>query len=271
MTLVDDVLERARAYPDRPAIICADGTVTLYGDLEKRLPVSREYAHRTSGTTGSPKNIVISDDNLRKRLARLEKIRGPAFGALTSLFSPLPDTAPLGMQVKLHMLLKGGTLFTRGEEFDSQGWLDMCAQHQVAGIIFIPKVPPFWKLLEVGHAYRFPHVYVSGGAASIDEMERLRVGLGDDLYVNYAASEVGQIAGGSFDAMSDIPGCVGAVADDLEVEIDNGQVRVRAETMVAGYVDDDVLTAERFTEDGWFYPGDLGHFEKRMLVIDGRG
>lgn len=267
MTIAETILERAAAYPDRPAIIAADGVVTPYGALA--LPDDFGYGLSTSGTTTTPKKVVLADEHVQRRLARLERVRGPAFATLKKLFAPFSYQNAIGAHLAACIFLRGGTLFRGGTFFDPKDWLDMCQEHEVEGACFVPKLPIFWMLLELGHAYRFPHVYVHGGAATKDQLEMIRDRLGGSVWINYGITEIGQVAGGSLEQVADIPGCVGHVDKDLEVEIDNGEIRVRSDTMASGYEADPALTAKKF-KNGWFYPGDLGHFEKGMLVIDGR-
>lgn len=270
MTLVSTIIERAKKYPERPAIVSADdGTAMLYGDLVKTLAYPAQ-PQMTSGTTGSPKKIVITEDNLARRLERVDRLRGPAFVSMMSLFvGAIPEWVPFGTQLKFHMLLKGGTIFTSTGEFNPLKWLGTCEEHKVEAAIFLPKIPWFWKLLDADHSYRFQHVFLGGATVSVGDLSVLKNKLGADLRVNYSVTEVGPIAGGSFDEVKDIAGCVGRVDPAVDVEIERNQVRVRCDTMVPGYEDDPDLTAQKF-RDGWFYPGDLGHFENGMLVIDGR-
>lgn len=267
MTLVQTIQQRAKAYPDRPAIIAADGAVTPYNALE--LPDDFACGLSTSGTTATPKKVVLADEHVQRRLARFERVRGPAFAKLTRLFAPFSYQNAIGAHLAACMFLKGGTLFTGGATFDPKGWLDMCQKYEVEGACFVPKLPLFWSLLDVGHDYRFANVYVHGGAASKDQLEMIRDRLGGSVWINYGVTEIGQVAGGSMEQVADIPGCVGYVDSDLEVEIVKGEIRIRSNAMASGYATDPELTAQKF-KDGWFYPGDLGHFEKGMLVIDGR-
>lgn len=269
MTIVDDIIKRAEAYPDRPAIISSSGEVVRYAQLPDVLPRDAGCELRTSGTTGRNKLVRIDPDQVKKKLARLEAVRGPGYVAMQSVLSFPMHTSPVWMHNALCMFLKGATVFVPLRVADAHGNLDLCETYGIEGLIFVPKILPFWKYLDVGHGYRFKYVFVNGGAATRKELAAIQSGLGGSVWVNYAATEVGPIAGGSRDDVGEIEGCVGHVAPGVEVEIDGGQIRVRCDTMADRYSDDAALSADRF-KSGWFYPGDLGHFERGMLCIDGR-
>lgn len=270
MTIVEIILKNAEAYPDRPAIITTDKVVTLYRDLESVLVPDFGLALMTSGTTKVHKKIVMSQAQLEKRIDRFERVRGPAYRDIKSIFM-FPGLVPaVAAHNALSMFLRGGTVFHVHGMLDAKRDMDVCQEYGVEGIGFIPKVGECWRYLELGHDYRFPCVFVHGGAATRAQLRQIKIGIGKDhLWVNYGITEVGQIAGGSHEDVADIEGCVGHVLDGVEVEIDGGQIRIRSDTTAPGYADDADLTAKNF-KGGWFYPGDLGHFERGMLCIDGR-
>lgn len=269
-TVIETILKSAEAYPDRPAIITTDKVVTLYRDLGKVLVPDFGLALMTSGTTKSPKKIEVDQEQLKRKVARFERVRGAAYKDLRSIFMLPGLVPPVAVHNALSMFLRGGTVFHVHGMLDAKRDMDVFQEHQVEGISFIPKVDHYWRYLELGHGYRFPRVFVHGGAVTREQLRQIKAGLArDHLWVVYAAAEVGPIAGGPLEDVADVEGCVGRVLGDVEVEIDGGQVRVRSDSMAPGYADDAGLTTKNF-KGGWFYPGDRGHFERGMLCIDGR-
>jgi acyl-CoA synthetase (AMP-forming)/AMP-acid ligase II len=74
------------------------------------------------------------------------------------------------------------------------------------------------------------------------------------------------------DSFEDIATTVGLPCDGVEVRIaDDGEVLVRGYSVMQGYLDDPVATAEAVDDDGWLHTGDLGSFtETGRLRIVGR-
>lgn len=258
MTIADIIHKRATAYPDRPAIIKADGRVTLYRDLE--LPEYEVIPLFTSGTTSEPRETRATEEQIMARVARFD-LPNAGMKDCRKLFVPIRERAPAAILRTIYMLLKGGTILFGGVETDHDVWVDLCKREQVDSLHYNPKHPS-WKSFTACKDYQFETVLVSGGKAVLSDVQHL----GDKIYMNYGTAETGPIANCE---MNDIPGCVGYVVPDLDVGFDGDMVRIRGASVVGKYSRDAALSSERF-KDGWFYPGDRGHMEGDMLVVDGR-
>jgi HIP---CoA ligase len=74
------------------------------------------------------------------------------------------------------------------------------------------------------------------------------------------------------DSFEDIATTVGKPCDGVEIRIaDDGEILVRGYSVMKGYLDDPVATAEAIDADSWLHTGDLGNFtEAGRLRIVGR-
>ena len=66
-------------------------------------------------------------------------------------------------------------------------------------------------------------------------------------------------------------GTVGVVLDGVQVKIaEDGEILVKGPNVMQGYYKEKELTAETFTEDGWFKTGDIGEFtnDKFLKITD---
>ena len=102
-----------------------------------------------------------------------------------------------------------------------------------------------------------------------------------ELLIAYGSSEAGGVTLGDAKDLTAIPGTVGPVFPDVEVQIvDNagapvqpnvaGQIRVRTNNAVKGFLGDPIATGHHF-KDGWFYPGDIATLSPDGLLTSYSG
>jgi acyl-CoA synthetase (AMP-forming)/AMP-acid ligase II len=93
------------------------------------------------------------------------------------------------------------------------------------------------------------------------------------LMTGYGLTEAGNVTlsrpGDSFD---DVATTAGLPCDGVDVRIaDDGEVLVRGYSVMKGYFDDPVATADAIDDQGWLHTGDLGKFDgSGRLRIVGR-
>ena len=99
--------------------------------------------------------------------------------------------------------------------------------------------------------------------------------MGIDLVQGYGLTETSPVIAAETDKEKR-PGSVGLVFDDLEVKINNpdkdgvGEILVKGPSVMMGYYENEEATKEAF-EDGWFKTGDYGYFDKdEFLYVTGR-
>lgn len=126
-----------------------------------------------------------------------------------------------------------------------------------------------------------PHVIFMGGRLSRENAARAIRKLSPRLSVLYGSTEIGTVTIGPATLLDRHEGAVGHVIESMRFEVvdadgrvlpsgEMGIVRVAAEGVFAGYLDDAAATAVAYRDD-WFYPGDLGLVaEDGLLIIDGR-
>jgi acyl-CoA synthetase (AMP-forming)/AMP-acid ligase II len=93
------------------------------------------------------------------------------------------------------------------------------------------------------------------------------------LMTGYGLTEAGNVTlSRPGDSFEDVATTAGLPCEDIDVRVaDDGEVLVRGYSVMQGYLDDPVATAEAIDADGWLHTGDLGSFtESRRLRIVGR-
>jgi acyl-CoA synthetase (AMP-forming)/AMP-acid ligase II len=116
---------------------------------------------------------------------------------------------------------------------------------------------------------------VISGSLTADLHERARTRLTSKIFVIYGSTEAGLASTSSpWSAESLIPANIVRPTGELQIVDEHdrvvpagvtGQIRVRNEEMVSGYLGDEALTREHF-KDGWFYPGDVGSLSSDGLL-----
>jgi long-chain acyl-CoA synthetase len=99
-----------------------------------------------------------------------------------------------------------------------------------------------------------------GGALPDEKLLAEVEARGIQIVEGYGATEISVIAMTVRGARR--PGWVGKVLPDVEARIaDDGEVMVRSQYRMAGYLDNAALTGESFDEAGYYHTGDLGEID----------
>jgi long-chain acyl-CoA synthetase len=126
----------------------------------------------------------------------------------------------------------------------------------------------------------FTNISTGGSRVPGSLRHKIKELLTENLWVQYATSEVGTISLATPDQHDRFPEGVGFPAEDVEVEIlgpsgdvvepgEIGQIRVRKQTMAGGYISEP--GAGSSFSDGWFYPRDLvSRATGEPLIFHGR-
>jgi acyl-coenzyme A synthetase/AMP-(fatty) acid ligase len=225
---------------------------------------------RTSGTTGRPKRIAFTRRMNELRTRRYGERY--AFTGDSRYLRTLPFSIGLPYGCATACLRAGGCVVNaRGES------VDVVTKY---GITHLTLLPNQLKALLDGLPADFVKpanlmISTSGSALSDQLAERALRSLATELIDNFGSNEVGGI---SWRRMS-LGDNFASVCAGTEVEVVDasgrplpsgvpGQLRVRSEGMVHGYLGDPEAT-RRFFRDGWFYPSDVAVLDgpRRLRVI----
>ena len=256
----------------------------------------------TSGTTGSPKGVMLAHDNVLAGVASFHRIIDPMEHRLVSL---LPLSHLLEQAVSLFYAMEVGAdvLYVRSR--NPRVIFSALAEHRVTTMLLVPQVVDlFWSAIEreVGRqgrtasfnrlravARRLPmparrllfrsvhaqlggglRLFATAGAFLPPALQRAWEDLGVIVLQGYGATET---AAGSCTTMRDHPlGCVGWPPEPVRMRIaGDGEIQFAGPTLFKGYWEDPATTAEAFTPDGWYRSGDLGALDERgRLHLHGR-
>ena len=102
---------------------------------------------------------------------------------------------------------------------------------------------------------------VSGSAALAPRLNKLFQNAGIPILEGYGLTETSPVI--SVNSFGKIKvGTVGHVLENLDVKIqEDGEITVKGPSIFKGYFKNEELTAEAFTQDGYFKTGDIGHLD----------
>jgi len=256
----------------------------------------------TSGTTGTPKGVMLTHDNVVASIESFHRIVPPMEHRIVSL---LPLSHLLEQAVGLYYAIDVGADILYVRSRNPRVIFDALRDHRVTSMIVVPQVLDlFWSAIErevdkrgrrAGFerlrsiARRLPFVarrlvfrsihaqlgghfrlFVSSGAFLPPALQQAWEDVGVTVLQGYGATETGT---GTATTLQDHgPGTVGRAPEGIEMRIvDGGEIQFRGRTVFTGYWNAPELTAAAFTDDGWYRTGDLGHLDDAgRLVLSGR-
>ena len=203
---------------------------------------------RTSGSTGEPKEVLLSREAMvASATAALERLGGPGGWLL-----PIPVTGVGGLQVLLRSVLAGTTPVVDGA---------LNAEHVEGDRRYVSIVPTQLHRLDVVGRLEdlagFDAVLLGGAAADPGLLARA-ADAGVSIVRTYGMSET-------------CGGCVydGVPLDGVRMRIVDDEVELAGPVLFDGY--QDPVATEAVLRDGWFRTGDLGEIgADGVLRITGR-
>lgn len=232
----------------------------------------------TSGTTGSPKGVCFTHDNLRNAV----RTAGPVAGPFARKLSSVPFAHAGFMSKGWEQVAFGMTLVISPTPWTADAMLRLLVDERIniAGA-----VPTQWTKL-LAHpglaAADLSHVQVGITAtapASPELIEKVSRALDAPLIVRYSMTECPSMTGTRIGDSAQVQyRTVGRAQDGVELKLLDddrnevpqgavGRIAVRSPAVTIGYWQDPERTAEALTQDGWLVTGDYGRFDDEGNVI----
>jgi long-chain acyl-CoA synthetase len=256
----------------------------------------------TSGTTGTPKGVILAHDNVLASVGAMHRVIPPIEHRVVSL---LPLSHLFEQAVALFYALDVGAdvLYVRSR--NPRVIFEAIRDHRTTSMVLVPQLLElFWAAVERevdksgraaafnrlrGIARHLPYamrrlifrsvhqrlggglrILVSSGAFLPPALQQAWEDLGVIVIQGYGATETGF---GTCTTREDHGlGTVGRPMPPVELRLaDDGEVQFRGPTIFKGYWHDPEATAAAFTPDGWYRTGDIGRLDDAgRLVLMGR-
>lgn len=257
-------------------------------DYEKNMPALLVHS---SGTVGTPKGILLSNDNLNAlafqyKLTSLSLKRGDRF------LSAIPAFAAFGMVASVHLPLSLGLYTILQPSVTADSMVKLCLKYKPNHCLTVPRN---YDVLTASKKAKDLSFFSSLGCGGDTVNENLEKRIEEDLihkkssgklYKGWGMSELASTA------TSEMPSCknVGSVGIPLAKNVisifepgtdkelsynEQGEICVTGPSVMLGYFKNKELTDKvlKLHRDGrvWLHSGDIGHMsEQGVLTIDSR-
>jgi long-chain acyl-CoA synthetase len=227
----------------------------------------------TSGTTGRPRGVMLSQRNLSWNASTTAETHGT--GSVETRINILPFSHIYARTCDLYTWIYRGSRLVLAESRETL--VRDCQLVQPTVLNGVPYL--FERIAERARAAAVPvralfgermKQLTCGGAAIAPDVEAWYESQGMPLLPGYGLTESSPVISVSTPAARKI-GTVGRPLAGIDVRIaDDGEVLVRGPNVMFGYWQDDAATAEAI-HDGWLQTGDLGEVDADgFLTIRGR-
>ena len=255
----------------------------------------------TSGTTGKPKGVMLTFDNIWANVGSLDVYKMYEDTDVFLALLPMHHILPLLGTGIMPLLYSATIVFL--EDISSAALIDAMKKYKVTMMIGVPKLWEvmhkkimdtinskritrfIFKLAKMVNSLSFSklifkkvsegfggHIkfFVSGGSKLNPEITKDFYTLGIKICEGYGMTETSPII--SYTPKNNIVfDSAGKVIKDVEVKIaDDNEILVKGRNVMKGYYKNPEATAEIIDKDGWLHTGDLGKLVNDYLYITGR-
>lgn len=279
--------EGEEKYPSLEAAM-ASGDVNFTPDYQRNADTLSVLMY-TSGTTGKPKGVMLSEENIWNNTLGF----GDAVEVSEDdrMLMALPLFHAYGLTVTLYGFIKGATI-ALVPNFNPRRILSMVTEEHIT---VLPLVPTLFSFMAEAlpkldpTAFSSLKVCISGGASLPPALlKHLENTANITILEGYGLTETAPVIAVNRMSRGSIPGSVGLPLFNVDVRLrdeagnvievkpgeasSEGEIEVKGPNVMLGYYGMPEVTAETLTEDGWLKTGDLGRFddEGNLYISGGR-
>jgi len=240
-------------------------------------PIERESADPavilfTSGTAGKPKGALLTHGSLRA--AARNAADALELGPHDVVLGAAPFSHVLGLATGVLSTLLSGAAIAVVRRFEAERTLALMAETRTTILLGVPTM-----CIALSQAARsadsLPPIriaHVGGAAVPVEVAREFERTFGGEVYEGYGLTELSGIATTYVAGQPRKPGSVGTPLGGTELRIvslegeplpagEVGEVQFRGPSVIPGYWEDPLATAETIDPDGWLATGDLGYVD----------
>ncbi|HIM46921.1 MAG TPA: long-chain-fatty-acid--CoA ligase [Alphaproteobacteria bacterium] len=283
-------LENVHCYED---LLAAEDDDYAWPEFDELTASSLCY---TSGTTGNPKGVLYSHRSTMLHTFAICSAEGPGLNSRIAYLAVVPMFHVNAWGIPYGCALTGAKLVLPGPRYEGDMIFDLLDDENVN---ITAGVPTIWMMLlaEMKKRGRKPEaletVIVGGSAFPTSMIVAFEEDFGVNVHHAWGMTELSPIgsSGSLLTSMLDLPkeerwavkskqgraiwGVEKKIVgeDGAELPQDGvafGELMVRGPWTASAYYNDAEATAQSFTEDGWFYTGDVATIDEHgiMQIVD---
>jgi long-chain acyl-CoA synthetase len=278
----------SRAAPSLPCPTLGLATLAHGGEVSQAAAFVEPDPERpadvllTSGTTGTPKGVRLTQRNILAAARNINQFIGNTAEDREALALPLSHSFGLG-RARCQILAGGALILTPGFQFPKQ-LFEAMRHWRASGVSFVPAA---WTLLTRLSGERIAEFapalrYVEIGSAAMPRSEKerlLRLFPKTRICMHYGLTEASRSAFIEFHDAQDRLDSIGRPSPNVDIRVVDeddrelapravGRIRIRGEHVAGGYWNAEAGDRLR---GGWLYSGDLGYRdEDGYLYLSGR-
>lgn len=284
-----EALLRPLFASDKHQFIPFESMNSQTGDLPDVSLARRAMILYTSGTTGNPKGVVSTHQNMEYQITSLTT--SWEWQQDDHILNVLPMHHVHGIVNVTLCALWSGACCEFLPKFDTQAVFDIFNKGEVNLFMAVPtiyfKLIAHWNALpkteqeQLSNTLKAFRLMVSGSAAlPVSVLEKWRTISGHTLLERYGMTEMGMAISNPYRGERK-PGYIGQplanvtirIADEHQEAVPDGtpgEIQVKGPNVFKEYWQKPEATEKTFTEDGWFKTGDVAVFENGSYRILGR-
>ena len=231
----------------------------------------------SSGTTGLPKGVCLTHDNIVANLLQCDEVEGIAFPPSHKLISPLPFFHIYAFTVSMmYCAWKGQTLITNSGRFDLEQFCKLVQEHKPQRAHLVPPILLGLAKHPVVDKYDLSSLrMLISAAAPLGQETEVAVTQrlpSCECKQAWGMSELSPI--GTLNSDFNIkPGSVGPLVSSTVGKIVNeqgqslgpnqdGELLIKGPQVMMGYLDDSDRTEECLSKSGWLRTGDMARYDE---------